>query len=212
VSPKGALGIAQFMPEVALETGLDNPFDPMQALPASARLLHMLRDQFGNLGLVAAAYNAGARRVMQWLERRRSLPRETRGYVLHVTGRSVQEWRKTPPDDDALRLVRRMPCRDLPAFAQLEEDAQLQEAQLQRTQIPQAPAPQPVEARPAEKPRDTEKTIVAHDKREHVAERKHPAAPAHHEGARTAERGRHHEKHEASERVRRVAHEHRLRV
>ena len=28
VSPKGALGIAQFMPEVALETGLDNPFDP----------------------------------------------------------------------------------------------------------------------------------------------------------------------------------------
>ena len=52
----------------------------------------MLRDQFGNLGLVAAAYNAGARRVMQWLERRRSLPRETRGYVLHVTGRSVQEW------------------------------------------------------------------------------------------------------------------------
>src|SRR5215813_5352205 len=39
VSPAGALGIAQFMPGTAAAVGLKNPFDPLQALPASARLL-----------------------------------------------------------------------------------------------------------------------------------------------------------------------------
>ncbi len=39
VSKKGAQGIAQFMPKTAVETGLANPFDPMQAIPASARFL-----------------------------------------------------------------------------------------------------------------------------------------------------------------------------
>ena len=63
VSSAGALGIAQFMPKVAAEVGLHDPFDPHQALPASARFLRALRDQFGNLGFVAAAYNAGAHRV-----------------------------------------------------------------------------------------------------------------------------------------------------
>ena len=50
VSKKGAQGIAQFMPKTAVETGLANPFDPMQAIPASARFLQRLRLQFGNLG------------------------------------------------------------------------------------------------------------------------------------------------------------------
>ena len=90
VSRKGALGIAQFMPETAAETGLDNPFDPLQAIPASARFLRELRQQFGNLGFVAAAYNAGAHRVVEWLKHRGSLPRETRGYVARVTGLSVE--------------------------------------------------------------------------------------------------------------------------
>src|SRR5215831_3096059 len=66
------------MPKTAVETGLANPFDPMQAIPASARFLQRLHLQFGNLGFVAAAYNAGAHRVIEWLERRASLPRETR--------------------------------------------------------------------------------------------------------------------------------------
>ncbi len=105
VSKKGAMGIAQFMPEVAAENGLDDPFDPLQAIPASARFLHELRLQFGNLGFVAAAYNAGAHRVAEWLERRGSLPRETRNYVVRVTGLSVDAWRKMPVDNDALTFV-----------------------------------------------------------------------------------------------------------
>jgi hypothetical protein len=127
VSPVGALGIAQFMPQTALESGLANPLDPLQAIPASARLLRDLRQQFGNLGFVAAAYNAGAHRVAEWLERRRALPLETRNYVVLVTGRSAEEWRKTPPDDAALHFVQHLPCRDMPAFADLEQAQMLQE-------------------------------------------------------------------------------------
>ncbi len=134
VSPVGALGIAQFMPQTALESGLDNPFDPLQAIPASARLLRELHQQFGNLGFVAAAYNAGAHRVAEWLERRRALPLETRNYVVLVTGRSAEEWRKTPPGDAALHFVARLPCRDMPAFADLEQ-AQMQQEQAALKQI-----------------------------------------------------------------------------
>jgi hypothetical protein len=128
VSRVGAVGIAQFMPEVAAEVGLGDPFDPRQAIPASARLLHTLRQHFGNLGLVAAAYNAGARRVSEWLDRRRALPRETRTYVMRVTGRSVEAWRQTPLDDIKLTFAKPLPCRQLPAYADLEQ-ARQQEAQ-----------------------------------------------------------------------------------
>jgi hypothetical protein len=131
VSKKGAQGIAQFMPKVAVETGLANPFDPMQAIPASARFLQRLRLQFGNLGFVAAAYNAGAHRVIEWLERRASLPRETRDYVVRVTGLSVETWKTMPIDNSALTFVPRLPCRSLPAFANVEQQL-MQQTDLER--------------------------------------------------------------------------------
>ncbi|MGA6932272.1 MAG: lytic transglycosylase domain-containing protein, partial [Pseudolabrys sp.] len=74
ISSAGALGIAQFMPETAAERGLDNPFDPLQAIPESARLLRDLSKKFGNLGLAAAAYNAGPKRVEDWLAKKGKLP------------------------------------------------------------------------------------------------------------------------------------------
>ena len=128
VSRAGALGIAQFMPEVANEVGLADPFDPRQAIPASARFLRVLRQHFGNLGYVAAAYNAGSHRVGDWLDRRHPLPQETRTYVLRVTGRSAEAWRKSAPDDSKLAFAPSLPCRGLPAFAELEQ-AQLHDAQ-----------------------------------------------------------------------------------
>jgi Transglycosylase SLT domain len=131
ISKKGAQGIAQFMPKTAVETGLANPFDPMQAIPASARFLQRLRLQFGNLGFVAAAYNAGAHRVIEWLERRASLPRETRDYVVRVTGLSVEAWKSMPIDGAALTFVPHLPCRSLPAFANVEQ-GQLQQTELER--------------------------------------------------------------------------------
>lgn len=125
------------MPKTAVETGLANPFDPMQAIPASARFLQRLRLQFGNLGFVAAAYNAGAHRVIEWLERRASLPRETRDYVVRVTGLSVETWKTMPIDNAALAFVPHLPCRSLPAFANVEHD-QMQQSELERAK--RAPA------------------------------------------------------------------------
>ena len=93
ISPVGAQGIAQFMPGTAAERGLLDPFDPLQAIPASAQLLEGLAERFGNLGLAAAAYNAGPRRVEEWLAGTGGMPRETRNYVANVTGLTVEEWR-----------------------------------------------------------------------------------------------------------------------
>lgn len=85
VSPKGAQGIAQFMPGTAQERGLSDPFDPQQAIPKAARLLADLRQRFGNLEAAAAAYNAGPARVEGWLGGKAGLPAETRAYVRFVT-------------------------------------------------------------------------------------------------------------------------------
>jgi hypothetical protein len=195
VSPKGALGIAQFMPQVAAKNGLQNPFDPLQALPASARLLRTLRDQFRNLGYVAAAYNAGAGRVLDWLEHGRTLPRETRGYVQSVTGHSAEEWRKMPVDDASLHFVRRLPCRELPTFADLEraqQAAQAAEEQARQAQAEQQRQAQ-VEQHEAQeqKPKAPPQTeAAARTERKHVAEREHAGGGEHAERERVAERER----------------------
>jgi hypothetical protein len=94
-SGKRALGIAQFMPGTAAERNLLNPLDPIQALPKSAEFLQELRRDFGNLGLAAAAYNAGPRRVREWLAGTGPMPAETRAYVQAITGASVEQWAKT---------------------------------------------------------------------------------------------------------------------
>ena len=91
-SGQRAQGIAQFMPGTASERRLLDPFDPVQALPKSAEFLSELRDQFGNLGLAAAAYNAGPRRVQEWLAGTGYMPQETRNYVLAITGSTVEDW------------------------------------------------------------------------------------------------------------------------
>ena len=92
ISSAGAQGIAQFMPQTAVEMGLRDPFDPMQAIPASAKFLRKLHNQFGNLGLAAAAYNAGGGRIQKWLSRRGPLPKETRAYVKIITGHKAEAW------------------------------------------------------------------------------------------------------------------------
>lgn len=110
VSPKGAQGIAQFMPGTAALRGLADPFDPLEAIPASAHYLRDLTDRFGNLGLAAAAYNAGEKRVTDWRAGIGGLPYETRDYVISITGLSAEDWnipgaahkpveRGLPPDE-----------------------------------------------------------------------------------------------------------------
>ena len=95
VSDKGAQGIAQFMPETAKRRGLVNPFEPIGAVKASASFIADLRKQFGNLGLAAAAYNAGEQRVINWQIGKGGMPNETRDYVEFITGRPVEDWKIT---------------------------------------------------------------------------------------------------------------------
>jgi hypothetical protein len=111
-----AQGIAQFMPGTASERRLLDPFDPVQALPKSAEFLNELRNLFGNLGLAAAAYNAGPRRVQEWLAGSGPMPQETRNYVAAITGTTVDDWAKAGKN---VRLPDRAPnagCRELMAL------------------------------------------------------------------------------------------------
>jgi hypothetical protein len=111
VSPKGAAGIAQFMPATAGDRGLADPFDPIGALKSSASYLGELRDRFGNLGLAAAGYNAGPARVSAWLAGRRALPEETRNYVAIITGWTVDDWRSpSPPQTSETTIPQGVPC------------------------------------------------------------------------------------------------------
>lgn len=121
-----AEGIAQFMPETAAERAVADPFDPVDALPKAAAFLGTLRDDFGNLGLAAAAYNAGPTRVRGWLAGTRTLPIETRDYVRAVTGRGADEWAKAGavdmvvPQQDCVTLVASLEQGPSRFFSELE--------------------------------------------------------------------------------------------
>ncbi|MVT55136.1 transglycosylase SLT domain-containing protein [Bradyrhizobium yuanmingense] len=124
VSHAGAQGVAQFMPGTAAEVGLDDPFDPMKALPASAKFLRKLRDDFGNLGLAAAAYNAGPGRIQKWLARQSELPRETRDYVRIITGTKAEDWTERS-EALAIRidLPREAPCEGIGSLSKTKDVA-----------------------------------------------------------------------------------------
>lgn len=129
ISHAGAMGIAQFMPDVADKLHLD-AFDARNALTASGRLLRELFSRFNNLGLVAAAYNAGPKRVFDWMRQRAHLPQETRDYVSAITGRPVDKWvgLKKPA---VFNVARQVPCRrsaEFSAAEQAERAEQLRQA------------------------------------------------------------------------------------
>ena len=139
-----AQGIAQFMPGTASERRLLDPFDPVQALPKSAEFLSELHGQFGNLGLAAAAYNAGPRRVQEWLAGSGSLPQETRHYVAVITGTTVDDWAVAGKNDKMPDRAPATSCRELmallkrapnPFVTQLEERVKLGEARAWGVQL-----------------------------------------------------------------------------
>jgi len=85
VSPAGAQGLMQIMPELSAEFGVTDPFDPRQNILAGARYLRQLLDaNRGNLRLTLASYNAGPGNVAKY----KGIPpfRETREYVKRITG------------------------------------------------------------------------------------------------------------------------------
>ncbi|HEY8031428.1 MAG TPA: lytic transglycosylase domain-containing protein [Methylocella sp.] len=85
LSPKGAIGLMQVMPETYAELRLryhlgTDPYEPRNNILAGAAYLHEMRDRFGPDGFLAA-YNAGPARYDDYLKRGRPLPEETRNYV-----------------------------------------------------------------------------------------------------------------------------------
>src|SRR6185312_3856993 len=83
ISPKGARGLMQLMPQTASTLGVTDIFDPKSNVEAGTAHLSALLDQYHNDPIKAlAAYNAGAHRVQQY----HGVPpyRETRAYVAAI--------------------------------------------------------------------------------------------------------------------------------
>ena len=89
VSPKGALGLMQLMPQtyaqmrIQLGLGVD-PFAPRDNIMAGAAYLRALLDRYGSPGFLAA-YNAGPQRLEDYLARRKPLPAETIAYLARLS-------------------------------------------------------------------------------------------------------------------------------
>ena len=79
LSPKGAAGLMQLMPDTASEMGAVDRFDPEQNIASGTRYLRSLLDRFHSVELALWAYNAGPRAVRNGI-----LPRETEEYVPRV--------------------------------------------------------------------------------------------------------------------------------
>jgi soluble lytic murein transglycosylase-like protein len=84
VSPKGAIGVMQLMPETARRLGVD-PHDRDANIRGGARYLRQQIDRFGSVPLALAAYNAGPGAVIRY----GGIPpyRETRTYVASILAR-----------------------------------------------------------------------------------------------------------------------------
>jgi soluble lytic murein transglycosylase-like protein len=96
VSPKGAQGLMQLMPETAQELQVQDPFDPAQNIQAGVKYLKQLLDKYrGDVAHALAAYNAGPNAV----DPDRGIPDipETRSYVDSILEKLGQQKNQIGP-------------------------------------------------------------------------------------------------------------------
>ncbi len=113
ISPKGAQGLGQLMPDTADLLGVSDPFDPAENLDAAARYFTAQLARFGDVRLALAAYNAGPHRVIE----HGGVPpfRETRAYVATNTAAvgyaptAAEPERRVPVSGTAVREVSTSP-------------------------------------------------------------------------------------------------------
>lgn len=84
ISPAGAMGMMQIMPNTARKLGVAFPWDPIANMRAGARYLRDQKYRFGRMDLALAAYNAGPERKSLKAGYIPAIP-ETLGYVRTIT-------------------------------------------------------------------------------------------------------------------------------
>ena len=86
ISPKGAAGLGQLMPDTARDLGVSDPFDPEINLHGSAKYLTQQLEQFGSVDIALAAYNAGPKRVREY----NGVPpfEETKSYIKWILAKA----------------------------------------------------------------------------------------------------------------------------
>ena len=99
LSPAGAMGLMQLMPDTAWMLGVDDPWDPEANIEGGVRYFAQQMDRFGRIELALAAYNAGPGAVEQW----GGVPPypETIDYVNHIMGRYMAEKESRRREEEA---------------------------------------------------------------------------------------------------------------
>ena len=123
LSPAGAQGIAQFMPQTAKLRNLPDSYNPAQAIERSAQYLGVMQRTYGNAGLAAVAYNGGEGRADGFTKDGKGLARETVNYVQIITGLTAEQWRDDPPKAHDFRLNGDQPF--LPACLRMAKNRKL---------------------------------------------------------------------------------------
>lgn len=126
VSPAGAMGLMQLMPDTWAEQsalhGLSgDPFHPRDNILAGAAYLRAMWNRYGNVGAMLAAYNAGPGRYDEYLATGRELPEETRAYVAALA--PVLDGEPPPPGTFA-GTPQVTDWRDAPLFVAAPDGAQ----------------------------------------------------------------------------------------
>ena len=121
VSPKGAEGLMQLMPQTSRMLGVNNTFDPGENIEAGVRYLKYLQDLYKDDRLALAAYNAGPGNV----EKFKAVPPfpETRKYIERVGQRygEAKAAGKVEPPENGTQVELKQPVPQEERYSKLEQ-------------------------------------------------------------------------------------------